>query len=998
MNEDGVEDIYPLTPLQQGFLWHSLAGADSELGVEQIGLVLRGPLRMDVYAQAWQHVVDRHPVLRTGFAWEELDEALQIVYEHATLTVDVHDWRHEPPSERDRLLEDLGTLERNRRFDITGPPLMRIAVARLDDETYDATWTFHHLILDGWSLLKAISEAHALYDEICGESATSLSPAPPFREYFIWLNAQDRTGEESFWQSMLAGARGAASVQLEGVARQPILGAGDAGTHTLRLSSSTTDALRAVARRQAVTLGSVVHAAWALVLSRYTGQEDILFGTVVSGRPDEVTGITDILGMFINNLPVRTRVDGQVPLSSWLRDVHTRLIEVRRFEHTPPSKIQEWANIPPRVALFDSLVIVQNFPIDPALALPLYGGVRITEGRGRVRTAYPLTLSVGVGGPEIAGALLYEPRQFDAAAIERLAGHLVALLDAMATASPEARLDDLPMLSEAEQRDLLARGQRGYVLDAQRRLVPVGVVGQLYVERSPGSRMLGLPSDRAASIPHPFSDAPGAVLYHTGQLAAQLPGGDMKVLGPTEQQVTVGGLRVNVQEVKARLLEHPTVVAARVEVMTGSSDPQGMAGDAQILAYVVPGTGPVPAADDLRRFVRTLLPDQFVPSVFRFVRDLTAQPALAPDGDDSATLQVHTPRDGVEARLVDIWERVLGVRPIGIHDSFFDLGGTSFAAGRLLDRVHAAFERRLSLATLLHRPTVAQLAEALRGAEIPEGPVSIIAFNPRGSLPPLFCAHGPFEYVLYYHFLAQHLGPDQPMYVLRWQPQHDDRLEFETVEDLAAAYIETMRTIQPDGPYYVLGHSFGGYVAYEMACQLAAVGQQMGFLGLLDTGVGEVHQGRGLRMLAERAHRWLYLFRRLTPQEQREQVKIRLRGRFTPRPSDIRSNWAADTLADRYRPRPYPGRVTLFWAAYVPRPLGGIADTRDGWARLAGGGVEVYRVPGDHVMLIVEPRVHQLGDILRQVVARAQRETGSRTGPAVVSGSSVDIDAPVVAR
>jgi thioesterase domain-containing protein len=489
------------------------------------------------------------------------------------------------------------------------------------------------------------------------------------------------------------------------------------------------------------------------------------------------------------------------------------------------------------------------------------------------------------------------------------------------------------------------------------------------------------------------------VLYCTGQLAVQLPDGDMKVLGPPEQQVKVGGLLVNVQEVEAQLLQHHAVVAARVEVMT-STEPRAADSDVQILAYVVPAAGPVPSADDIRRFVRTVLPDQFVPSVFRFVHELTAQsaPASDRDGDNLATLQGHGPRDGVEARLVDIWERVLGVRPIGIHDSFFDLGGTSFAAGRLLDRVHVAFERRLSLATLLHRPTIAQLADALRGAEIPEGPVSIIALNPQGTLPPLFCAHGPFEYVLYYHFLSGHLGSDQPMYVLRWQPQHDDRLEFESVEELAAAYITTMRTIQPDGPYYVLGHSFGGYIAYEMACQLAAAGQSIGFLGLLDTGVGEVHQGRGVRMLAERAHRWLYLFRRLTPREQRAQVKIRLRGRFAPRPSDIRSNWAADTLADRYRPRPYPGRLTLFWAAYVPRPLGGVPDTRDGWVQLARGGVEVYRVPGDHVMLIVEPRVHQLGYVLRQVVARAQRAMRSTTAAAVVAGGRADIDAPVAAN
>ena len=760
MTEDGIEDIYPLTPLQQGFLWHSLAGTESELGVEQVGLVLRGPLRMGAYAQAWQQVVDRHPVLRTAFAWEDLDEALQIVYQHATLTVDVHDWRHENPAERERLLEDLGSSERRRSFDITDPPLMRIAVARLDDETYDVTWTFHHLILDGWSVLKAISEAHALYNRICGEPAPDLPPAPPFRAYFIWLKSQNRTEEQSFWESTLAGIGGCAALQVEGVSRQAISGAGDATIHPLHLPRIATDALRALARQHAVTLGAVIQAAWALLLSRYTGQDDIVFGTVVSGRPDELPGITDMLGMFINNLPVRARVDGQIPLSVWLKDVHTQLIEARRFEHTPPGKIQEWANIPPRAALFDSLVIVQNYPVDPALARPLHGGVRITEGRGRVRTAYPLTLSVSVGGPELGGVLIYDPRRFDDDATGRIAGHFISLLDAMATA-PDARLDDLQMLSEAEQCDLLARGQRGYVLDAQRRLLPIGVVGQLYVESSPSSP---LPADPASSIPHPFSDAPGAVLYPTGQLAAYLPGGDMKVLGPLRRQVTVGGLRVNLKEIEARLLQHPAAVAARVAVMTGGTD-RATTGDAQLLAYVVPSTGLEPSADDLRRFVRTVLPDQFVPSVFRLVRDLPTESMADPnpEGNGTPTLPNDVPRDGVEARLVDIWERVLGVQPIAIHDNFFDLGGTSFAAARLLDRVHEAFERKLSIAALLHHPTVAQLAQALRGAEIPDGPVGIMTFNARSSLPPLFCAHGPFEYVLYYRYLAQHLGPDQPM-------------------------------------------------------------------------------------------------------------------------------------------------------------------------------------------------------------------------------------------
>jgi thioesterase domain-containing protein len=974
MSEDGVEDIYPLTPLQQGFLWHWLARTDAELGVEQVGLVLRGPLRMDVYARTWQQIVDRHPVLRTAFAWEDLDEALQIVYQRATLTVEEHDWRQKPLDERERLLEELGASERNRGFDIADPPLMRIAVVRLDDDTYDVTWTFHHLILDGWSALRAISEAHVLYNANCGEPTPELPPAPSFRDYFVWLQAQDRTEEQSFWQATLAGFSGSRALQIEGVERQPASGAGDARSHIWELSSSVTDSLRALARRHAVTLGSVIQAAWALVLSRYTGQDDIVFGTVVSGRPDDLPGITDMMGMFINNLPVRIRVDDRASLSTWLKAVHAHLIEARHYEHTPPAKIQEWANIPPRVALYDTLAIVQNNPVDPALALPLHGGVRITEGRGRVRTAYPLTLSVSYAGRVVGGIFIYEPRRFDDAAVERLSGHFKRLLEAMA-AAPDADLDDLRMLSEEERQDLRARGERGYVLDAHHRLVPIGVVGQHYTEGGPG---VTSPVAAAPSVPHPFSDAPGAVVTPTGQLAVHLPDGQLKVLGPPEQQVMVGGLRADLHEIEALLVQYPGVTAARVVVMN-SSTTQPTAVGTQLLAYVVPASGTELSADDVRRFMRTVLPDQLVPSAFRIVRDLSAESIvdLRQSEDGAATLQSAAPRDGFEARLIDIWERVLGVQPIGIHDNFFDLGGTSFAAGRLLDRVQAAFERKLSLATLLYRPTVAGMAEALRGTEIPEGPVGILPINARGSLPPIFCAHGPFEYVLYYRYLSQSLGPDQPMYVLRWDLQDNDTLGFETVEQLAAAYITTMRTIQPNGPYYLLGHSFGGYVAYEMARQLTADGQSVGFLGLLDTGVGEVHQGRGVLMLAERAYRWLYLFQRLTPRERRAQFKERFRRTFTPRAADTSAAVAASTLGNRYRPGPYPGRVTLFWADYVPRPLGGMPDTREGWARLAAGGLDVHPVPGDHVLIVTEPRVHRLGKALKETLTRAQHESGS---------------------
>jgi thioesterase domain-containing protein len=962
MSADEVEDIYPLTALQQGFLWHTLADRESGLGIEQPSIVLEGPFQIDVYTQAWQRVIDRHPVLRTGFAWEDLDEPLQIVYRHADVAVDIHDWRELSPSDQQQRLTDQRTEVRRRGFDITVPPLLRIIVTRLGEQTHQVAFSHHHIVLDGWSLLQAIAEAHAYYNALCSGEALDLLPAAPFRDYFVWLKERDPGVDERFWQRVFDGFTRPKPLQLDEVVRSPAASDGEAATHTFNVSAETTDRLRMLARQYMVTLGTLGQGVWAILLSRYTGRDDVTFGTVVAGRPEELPGIAGMLGMFINNLPVRLHVDGQARLIDWLKAVQDQFIDMHDYEHTPLGKIQDWIGVPPRVGLFDTLVAFQNYPVDQALMRPLYGGLETVGARSGIRALYPLTVNIGPRGPELIVTLVYDTRRFDADAVRRVAEHLNGLFEAIAT-MPDARLDDLPMLSNEDRQVLLKRGEQGYVLDARHRLLPPGVAGDLYVAdpaRSPVSMM------DAPGVPNPFTDRAGAQLYATGQMAVHLPSGGLKLLGPIGSQVTAGSLRVDTSEIEERLAQHPSVRACTVAVFDASNE------EAQFLAYVVPSTEEPPPTDELRRYLRTFLPDPFVPSLFRFVPSLSTGPdAENPNGVPSA---IGAPRDGIEARLTEIWERVLGLRPIGVHDSFFDLGGTSFMAGRLLDQIDAGIGKRLSLAVLLRSATIARLADEIRGTAIPEGPVRILGFNQQGSRPPLFCAHGPFEYVLYYRYFAQHLGPDQPLYVLRWHVQGSNTLDFKTVGELADAYVNTMRAIQPEGPYYLLGHSFGGFVAYEMARQLDSAGDTIGLLAVLDTGIGEAHGGSGLQSLIEKAHRWIYVFAHLAQHERMAQLKERFRRTFTPRVADTVAQDAATRLTARYRPGAYAGRVTLFWANYVPRPLWGRPDPRDGWSTFAAGGSEVINVPGDHVLILAEPRVHALSNALRDRLLRAQNE------------------------
>jgi amino acid adenylation domain-containing protein len=528
------------------------------------------------------------------------------------------------------------------------------------------------------------------------------------------------------------------------------------------------------------------------------------------------------------------------------------------------------------------------------------------------------------------------------------------------------------------------KATRAYVLAAgsPSEPVPVTVAGELYLGGAGLARgYLHRPELTAERfLPDPFSAEPGARLYRTGDLTRWTVDGDLEFLGRIDQQVKIRGFRIELGEVEAVLAALDGVREAVVVVREDTP------GDRRLVAYVA-GEPSSLAAGTLRQGLRERLPEYMVPAAFV---TLDALPLSANGKVDRKALQPPTPalrpdavhaapRDVLELRLAQLWEEVLGQRPVGIRDDFFALGGHSLLAVHLIGRIERILGRRLPVASLFQGATVERVAASLRAAAAPAG--SLVPIQPLGSRPPLFWVHGAGGTVFSFLDLARHLGPDQPFYGLQAPGLAGEAEAPASLEIMAALYLDEIRKIQPGGPYHLGGWSLGGVIAFEMAQQLRAQGHSIASLVLLDSQVPGLpprrSRDRGLGLLSafarnlgltvtdpRRAQREL---RRLGSEERLARVLAEVRSAGLVPESfdlpDLRRLWAVfqagiEALA-LYRPRPYPGRITLFQAAEP-------SDGEDpGWELLAAGGLVAGTVPGDHFTMLREPNVGRLAEQIR---------------------------------
>jgi amino acid adenylation domain-containing protein/non-ribosomal peptide synthase protein (TIGR01720 family) len=444
-----VEDIYPLSPAQQGMLFHSLYAPHSAVYVGQLTLTLKGNLDKSALERAWLQVVNRHTALRSTFAWEGLDEPLQVVRKDVSLSLVEEDWREAAAAEQAARLQSFLESDRRLGFDLTAPPLMRQALIRLSEDSYQLVWTHHHLLLDGWSMSLVLEEVFPLYEAFVGGPRPRLGRSRPYRDYIAWLGRQDERPAELFWRESLKGLTGPTPLP---AGRDDALAEGETGVERKRLPQPLTARLRSRARRRHLTLSTLIEAAWALLLARYSGERAVVFGTTVSGRPAALAGVEKMVGLFINTLPMRVEVrPGESP-ATLMKRIQSLQSEMRQYEFSPLVKIQEWCGLPRGVSLFDSIVAFENYPLN---AEELKRGLSfdIIEARSFEKTNYPVALVV-MPGPELMIEALYDGGRFDAAMVVRMLGHLETLLEQIA-ADAAPRVSDLSILTEQERRLLL---------------------------------------------------------------------------------------------------------------------------------------------------------------------------------------------------------------------------------------------------------------------------------------------------------------------------------------------------------------------------------------------------------------------------------------------------------------------------------------------------------------------------------------------------------------
>ncbi|MEO6196237.1 MAG: amino acid adenylation domain-containing protein [Thermoanaerobaculia bacterium] len=457
MSKQNVEDIYPLSPSQQGMLFYLLlTGYTSEVYFDQYVATLEGRLDLAAWRQAWQRILDRHPALRTLFLWERRDQPLQVVRRDVELPWQEIDWSGLPEAERDERFATFLREDSDQGFDLRKPPLMRVSMIRWSAGAYKLVWSFSHLIVDGWSMAILLSEVLAAYRALSHGAEPQLAPARPYRAYIDWLQRQDVASAEAFWRRALAGFSSPTPVPFDGTGTGGEIVGRAARDESLNLGEEAVRGLQELARRHQVTLNTLLQGAWGLLLGRYTGNVDLLFGGVVSGRPPAVAGIDTMVGMFINALPVRLRIDPERRLGDWLGELQIQQIEQREYEYSPFEQIQAWSEIEHGVRVFETLLVFENYPVD-SLDGSEDLGFEIRESVLAEANNHALTL---FGSPQRGGLELkisYHWTRLSAASARRLLEALAGLLAAM-VAQPEALLGELAVLSPAERHELLAAG------------------------------------------------------------------------------------------------------------------------------------------------------------------------------------------------------------------------------------------------------------------------------------------------------------------------------------------------------------------------------------------------------------------------------------------------------------------------------------------------------------------------------------------------------------
>jgi amino acid adenylation domain-containing protein len=438
-----IETMYPLSPMQQGMLFHTLLAPEAGVYIPQVCFDLAGKLDPMALQQAWQEVLNHHATLRTAFYWERRDKPFQVVFRQVEIPWQQLDWQEIPLEQQLDRLQDWLQCDRHQGFDLQQPPLMRLTLIQRSATQFYLIWTQHHLLLDGWSAALLIQQVFTRYFA----PGRPLPTPRPYGDYIAWLSQQDQTITQTFWKQTLQGftsPTGFSSLARLGNSQSNR----QAGEQQHQLSATATAALQTFAQQHQLTLNTVIQGVFALLLSRYCDATDVVFGATSSGRPAALAGVESMVGLFINTLPVRVQVAGDAPIVPWLQALQLQLAEGLQYEYSSLLDIQSWSELPPGVALFDSIVVMENYPVTLTAATQAAAELQIQQVRSLEWTSLPITLLVS-GSDRLTLQIKFDQAQFPPTTIHQLLTHFCHLLQGIID-QPQGCLGDISLLTAVE--------------------------------------------------------------------------------------------------------------------------------------------------------------------------------------------------------------------------------------------------------------------------------------------------------------------------------------------------------------------------------------------------------------------------------------------------------------------------------------------------------------------------------------------------------------------
>ncbi len=460
---NNIEAVYPLAPMQQGLLFHTLMNPDSGMYLLQYRHVMvMEDLNPEAFQQAWQKVVERHELLRTGFVWKQQEQPLQVVFKEVNLPVEWLDWSNLPESEQQQRLDDLLAQERAQGLPFSQAPIMQVRMIKLAENTWQFVRSYHHILMDAWCFSIIMMDFLNYYRALCEGRELTLPTPRRYREFIQWLGQQAPDAHKDFWQQRLQGFTTPTPLGVRQAGRYPLdPETGSVKDQVQHLTIAETARLQQAAASVKVTLNTLAQGAWALLLSRYSGEQDLLFGVTVAGRPPHLTGMESVVGLFINTLPLRWQVDETVPPEQWLPALQAENLALREHETSSLADIQSWSEVENQ-DLFQSLFVFENAPMDAGLKQENLEFI-IQDATNRTHTNYPITVVI-IPGQALHLQLTYQTADFDSEHIESMLSHYRTLLLALADQILASLTDvqhyrALPMLSTDEQQQLAEQAQ-----------------------------------------------------------------------------------------------------------------------------------------------------------------------------------------------------------------------------------------------------------------------------------------------------------------------------------------------------------------------------------------------------------------------------------------------------------------------------------------------------------------------------------------------------------